>query len=166
MSIDKRVTEIKIALNEYKDIFQDPERAINSMKKVGNIIYFPHEISHQRAEGMLLKDKVGYLSFFEIYNLKEKKVEGYTYIFSSDEYDYLLEHKPSNKMSDDCLYFNFHYQNDEQHEPHVSSIHSGVRYISRSIDLKEFLSFVKLTFFKNNGDRTNSMLWDSRFNPN
>ncbi len=159
MSVSKRVQYIKDTIKSYKDIFEYPEVSLNSVKTSNNSIYFPREVDFDKAEGAELKGGVGFLSVFEDYDETNKKVKGYIYRFSSDEYTYLVEHKKSKECVD--TYFNFHYQDDDKHEPHVSFLHNSIRYNSANIQLDEFLDFVKRTFM---GPRKgmNYRVWHSR----
>ena len=165
-TIETRKTQIKNVFKNYQEIF-DQSVSINPIDSHGekdSVIYVPKLVNHDNpSEGVPLKDRVGFLSLREEVD-SNGNVLGYLYRFTSDEYIYIAEKK--NHRADDWMkegFFNFHYQKDRQHDmPHVSFLHSSIKYISREIDLNDFLDFIKRTFFVN-GSRNNSLPWHSRF---
>lgn len=166
-TIETRKTQIKTTFRNHQVILDWPVsiEPIESRGKNVSVIYVPRprdfNIDNPSA-GVPLKEGVGFLSLKEEVD-NEGNVLGYLYRFTSDEYTYIADKK--NHGVDDWIgFFNFHYQNDRQHdEPHVSFLHSGIRYISRKIDLNEFLDFIERTFFVS-GSRKNSLPWHSHFN--
>lgn len=161
MTIQRRITQIKTVLRQYSRLFVDLENDLRSMKIAGNILIFPKTITYRQPEGARLRHNIGYLYLSETYSPETDTVDSYIYRFCSDEYTYIAASKQDNDMADD-MFFNFHYQNDQRHEPHVSFLHNNLRYISESIKLGQFLDFVDKTFFMADGSRLDYKPWDSR----
>lgn len=165
-TIETRKTQIKDTFRSHRAILDESAsiKPIDSRGKTVSLIYVPRDVNlNNPSEGVPLKEGVGFLSLREEVD-NNGNVLGYLYRFTSDEYIYIAEKK--NYGVDDWMkegFFNFHYQKDQQHDgPHVSFLHSSIRYISREIDLNEFLDFIERTFFVN-GSRNNSLPWHSRF---
>ena len=164
-TIETRKRQIESVFTSHKSILDSSAR-IEFKKGTGknvNVVFIPRPIDFDNPrEGLPLRDGVGYLSIKEELD-NEGKVMGYLYRFTSDDFEYIAAKKSSGADNDWLGFFNFHYQKDRQHdEPHVSFLHSSMRYISREIDLNEFLNFIERTFFTN-GSRNNSSPWHSRF---
>ena len=164
-TIETRKKEIKSTFKSHRAILNQSVsiKPLDSRGKTVSLIYVPRDVDlNNPSEGVPLKEGVGFLSLREEVD-NNGHVLGYLYRFTSNEYIYIAQKK--NRVDDWMKegFFNFHYQKDQQHDgPHVSFLHSGIRYISREIDLNGFLDFIERTFFVN-GSRKNSLPWHSRF---
>ncbi len=170
MTIENRIAEVRRSFYEFRDLFCKQAYLSTKdipFKKVKESLpaslYVPdYGIGDDNPRGgIALEDGVGFLTIFENIDA-EGKVSAYIYRFSSDEFTYTAEKKSTRERSDN-IFFKFHYQNDEVHEPHVSFLHSGIRYLSREIDIRTFLDFIRRTFYIEDGSRNPALPWDSRF---
>lgn len=164
-TIETRKRQIVNAFTSHPSIL-DRSIRINIKRGIGedvNIVYVPNRVNYDNPrEGLPLKDGAGYVSIREELDGNGGRL-GYLYRFTSDDFEYIACKKKSNAKDDWSGFFNFHYQKDKQHDgPHVSFLHSGIRYISQEIDLNEFLNFIERTFFVN-GSKNNALPWHSRF---
>jgi len=155
-----RDVQVKIILNEFKHLFADADEwKINNLKTGGNILYVPYRINLDENDGLLLKNNAGFISIQETFD--QDKVLSYVYRFSSKEYQCLT---CKYDITSDVIPLGFHYdscENDLPHEPHVSVIYPSIRYISKKIELREFLSFIQNNFFVNRSN-PGSCIWDNR----
>lgn len=161
MTIEKRKTQIKIILDQYKNLFFKDH--LSSPRVANKIIYFPDQVPLDQPSGEPLKDGVGFLSIKEEIQEDIDRPISYIYRFTTNEFDYIAAKKSCSETWQG--FFNFHYQKDDGHQsPHVSFLHSAIRYLSRDITLEEFLMFIKETFFRSDGLRKQGKPWDSTFN--
>ena len=164
-------TRIKITFKSFKDIFEidrwskDCPPFKKSSKKL--MLYIPNEnikIHEDTPSGLKLKDGVGYIRIQEELN-KEGIPVSYMYSFISSEYDYLIaknNNENALKSIDGIGCFCFHFQKDEDnnpHEPHISVMNpSAFRYPSGKISLEEFLSFIRNSFYLPSGNKRDNLL--------
>lgn len=143
---------------DYKEIFDEGQDYLlaSPFKKAiqaGNkqiIYYIPYEvpIDEMGYKGFKLKCDVGYVAMQETIEKPSNRVLSYNYRFVSSEYDYLFACKKGNDDRDGL--FNFHFDkcdSDVPHQPHVTVINPCIRYMSKSIELKEFLKFIRDIFY-------------------
>ena len=166
-----RKVQIKEVFREFKDLFDDKtnlnDLSIKSSSN-GEEIYVPYPISMNSYEGVELKESAGCIAIQEKLD-KKGGIVSYRYKYFLSEYEYLICSKHKDKNNDHCGVFNFHYDKDENnnpHKPHVTVLFPSIRYISEEITLKEFLMFIKEHFFENREGllcRKNFTIWDSRF---
>ncbi|XOB46321.1 MAG: hypothetical protein ACKKMV_02630 [Candidatus Nealsonbacteria bacterium] len=159
----KRAVKIKIIIEGFKNLFDFQGQPLPLKFKKG-LIYVPDRTSlRDRRAGLKLKDNVGFITIKEI--VKGNRCVGYVYRFCSSEYE-CLTYRESDNIDDRCRDFSFHYQKCEDntpHDPHVSVLYPSIRYHSREIGLKEFLFFIKETFFTPEGTRKKDPIWCNRF---
>lgn len=170
-----RKVQIREIFREYKYLFD--EKKVN-VERDGIIalgpksddgfqqIWVPKYLScDTKQNGLPLKEKVGFILIQE--TIKNGKVVAYCYSFESDQY-LCTTSCTITGQEDKGKAFWCHYdreRDDVPHCPHVTVLYPSIRYISRPVGLKEFLSFIEKTFFKESAGvwrKKGGPIWVSR----
>ena len=125
----RRRTQIKILINEYRDIFEPyvNEQIDGLIKEDLPAIYLPYTPMNSVKEGLPLRDGVGFITIEEIF--KNDCVVEYIYRFTSTEYNYLFARNAFEAMNNG--FYSFHYdkvENNIPHYPHITSIFPSIRW--------------------------------------
>lgn len=167
-----REAQIKdLIKKEFRDIFETEvlanlDRLIKKipLSEKGLEIRLPDVPPGVPDSGLPLEDGVGYISIQETFR---GEVVSYVYRFATHEYECLFSgvNKGIFGPEDFC----FHYDKDENnkpHSPHITVVLRSLRYPSKEIKLKEFLEFIRGTFFTMSQGklcRKQGNIWDGRF---
>ncbi len=160
-----REAQIKGILSDFNHLFIENINSI-PVKRMNNKFFCPYHVNIKAEdEGIILKDKVGYITIAELF--EDNQVKSYTYRFISGHYKLITICTDDNKESDPDK-FRFYYdklENDKPHKPHFTVIYPDIRYMTNEIKLNEFLSFIQESFYtRKDGEfiRKKGKLWDNR----
>ena len=156
--------KLRITFKEFRDIFENWDTQYPPIKKANSLLYIPKlfPVHNNPSDGLRLKDGVGFVAIQQEINKKGEPIS-YNYCFTSSIYQYLLTNNESGITTDvDNFYFRFDKcKNNEPHNPHISVMSpSCIRYISKDIELRDFLLFIKEHFYDGSTKKTN--LFDNR----
>lgn len=162
---DLIINKNRAFFREYKHIFPHGERI--KLEQPGRIIgpvptekgflltlNWPEPVKKDVVGGIRLKDDKGFITIEEVYlNQGDGNYELYnhTYRYISEEYDYLINFKPTQKCSDPLNYY-FHYDLDPAHNDqgllsHLQVLHSHPRFPTERMNLVAFLKVVEMTCY-------------------
>ena len=155
----------KILTKDFSDLFDQTILATLPIKTNGRQqLWVPRPLSIKEL-GVPLRDGVGHIRIEETFD-RSGRVTSYIYKFSSNEY--LFTTTRVEPLENNCEPFDFHYdkeEGDKPHEPHLNVVHPSLRYISRHIELEEFLGFIRNHFFESSQGklvRKTGHLWANR----